>query len=666
VRPLVAIVTLVLLATAGPALGAVPESGGLGVPPVPEAPAAPPTLAKVIELLKKGDNAGALKGAREFVKSQPGSAVGHEVHGAAAQANRLTREAESAYTEALRLEPGRVGVMLRQGLLALETRDAKKAEGWFRKALAANPDLAPARRGLARSLLAQRQLRAAFTEVREALRRSDGKDLEAKFLLAQILNDAGRSAEAEVVLDEVLAAAPDSVSALLLQGLVKLERGKSEEAEDLFEKVIQRDPRSSEARLGLAIVERSRGQHAKATADMEVIAKDRPDWSKVHFELARTLLLQRQVEPALRAFERAEQTSADPAVTRVRAAQLLASADERDRAMAKAQASTASTNAAPLAHMLLARLHLDKGSPDLAERELQSAVKAGPQSLTPRLQLARFYLSQRRPADAVAPLEEAAKLTPASPEPLALLVDAYVAAGNADLAVATAERLRNLQGDTAAAHVIFGVVNEKVGRPADALTAYQTALDKQPNHLGAARARARLLERQQREPEARRLLEDTAQARPQAVEPLVDLAQMEERAGNRGSAIDAYRRALARAPDNPILMNNLAFLLAGDPETREEAVTLAEKAVARAPDSAVVADTLGWALFQKGELGRAEELLTRVAKAAPGLGEVRYHLGMVYAKQGKIEEARRELEAALKADNFKDVAEARRVLDSLK
>ena len=39
---------------------------------------------------------------------------------------------------------------------------------------------------------------------------------------------------------------------------------------------------------------------------------------------------------------------------------------------------------------------------------------------------------------------------------------------------------------------------------------------------------------------------------------------------------------------------------------------------------------------------------------------------MVYAKQGKTEEARRELEAAVKAGNFKALAEARQALESLK
>jgi tetratricopeptide (TPR) repeat protein len=655
-----------LLLAPGPLAAAVPDPGGLTVAPVPEAPSAPPTLAAVIDLLKKRDYPAALKGAREFVKAQPGNVLGHEVHGVAAQANRLFREAEAAYTEALRLEPTRVSVMARQGALALDARDYKKAETWFRRALAADADSAGARRGLATALMRQRRMQPAAAELQEALRRSNGTDLEAKLQLAQLYHDVGRTAEADALVAEVLATAPDHLPALLFLGLLKLEAGKSAEAEAAFEKVIQRDPKAPGARMGLAIIERSRGNLVKAVAEMEALAKERPDWPMAHLELGRTLLAQKKLDPALRAFDRAEQTSVDPAVTRVRVAQILAAAGERDRAIAKAQASVASTNAAPGAHALLARLYLDKGAPDLAERELQSLVKAVPNRIAPRMQLARFYMAQRRPADAVAPLEEAANLSPNSLEPLGLLVDAYLAQGKGDLAVTTAERMQKIQGDTALAYLILGVVYEKAGRAEPALAAYQQALDKEPHHPAAARARASLLEKQQRLPEARQLLEATAAGRPPGLEPLVDLAQLEERAGNPAAAVTAYRRALERAPDNPLILNNLAYLLTRDAATQDEAVALAEKAMAKAPDNPAIADTLGWALYQKGELARAEALLTRVAKAAPGAGEVRYHLGLVYAKQGKTEEARRELEAAVKAGNFKAVAEARQALEALK
>jgi tetratricopeptide (TPR) repeat protein len=653
-----------LLVAAAPASAVVPDSAP--VAPMPEAPSAPPTLGAVIDLLKQRQNAAALKAAREFVKAQPGLAAGHEVHGFAAQVNGLTREAEAAYAEALRLEPSRVSVMVRLGQIALDTRDPKKAETWFRKAIAADPDLASPRRGLALALLRQRQLRPALAEANEALKRSGGKDLDAKLLIAQIYNDAGQPALAERTLTEVLTAAPNFVPALLLQGLVKLDLGKAAEAEALFDKVIEQDPKSVSARMGLAIVERSRGQLAKATTEMEAVAKERPEWAMAHLELGRTLLMQKQIDPALRAFDRAEQTSPDPAVTRVRVAQLLAAAGEQDRAIAKAQGAVGSTNAAPMAHALLARIYMNKGLPAQAEGELKKAVAAAPQNVPARIQLARFYRAQKRPAEGIAVLEEGVKAAPDNLELQGALLDVYVSERQADKAVALGERVRRAQGDTPAAYVVFAVINERVGRPAEALEAYQRALEKEPHFLLAARGRASLLARQQRPDEALKLLDETAAAHPRLPEPLMDMAQIEERRGNTAGAISAYRRALARAPENPLLQNNLAYLLSTDPATRDEAAALAEKALATAPGNPAITDTLGWILFQKGDLGRAEQLLSQAAKAAPGAADVRYHLGMVYAKLGKTEEARRELEAALKSPGFKSGDEARRVLETLK
>ncbi len=654
-----------LLGVAPPALAVIPESTDIPAP-LPDSPAAPHSLAAVIELIKKGDVAAALKGAREFVKAQPGSALGHEVHGIAAAAARQPREAEGAFTEALRLEPRRLSVMLRLGQLALGARDPKRAEGWFRKALAADPDLAGARRGLVVALLRQRQVPQAMAEAQEALKRSGGADLDARYLIAQIYTDTGRPAEAEPILDEILARAPDALPALLLQGLVKLELRRAEEAAALFEKVVQRDPASPGARMGLAIIERSRGQLAEAATRLQGVARDRPEWALAHFELGRTLLARRDIEAALRAFDRAERASPDPAVARVRAAQALFVAGEADRAATRARASLGSASAAPLARALLTRIHLARGTPESAERELLSAATATPPDLSALMQLGHFYLQQRRPAEAVRRFEEAAQLRPTAPEPLAGLVDAYVALGQAEPAVAAGERLLRVQGETAGAHHVFGVINEKVGRPEEALAAYARALDKEPYHLMAARARASLLQRQARREEAVRLLEDTARARPKSALPLLDLARLHERAGNIPAAVEGYRRALVREPRSAGLMNNLAYLLSRDPARRDEALALAERAHATAPGSPSIADTLGWILYEKGDLARAERLLVQAARAAPGEGTIRYHLGLLYARQGKVEEARRELSEALKARSFAEAAEARKALEALR
>jgi Flp pilus assembly protein TadD len=210
-----------------------------------------------------------------------------------------------------------------------------------------------------------------------------------------------------------------------------------------------------------------------------------------------------------------------------------------------------------------------------------------------------------------------------------------------------------------------GSVLERAGRPDEAAAAYRQALDGEPHHLGASRALARLLARTGRPDEAARLLEEVAAARPRAAQPLADLAAIHELAGERDRAAAAYRRALERDSRNPILMNNLAYLIGRDPQALPEALELAEQARRRAPRSAAVADTLGWLLYQKGELARAAELLREAAAGAPKNATIRYHLGLVLARQGRTDDARREIEEALRGGPFPEAEAARQLLRSL-
>src|SRR5262249_31012622 len=151
---------------------------------------------------------------------------------------------------------------------------------------------------------------------------------------------------------------------------------------------------------------------------------------------------------------------------------------------------------------------------------------------------------------------------------------------------------------------------------------------------------------------------DAARANPQSTLPLVDLAQLYEASGNGAGAAATYREALARSPDDLVILNNLAYLLARDPSKLTEAGALAERAHRRAPRSPGVADTLGWILFQQGSLDRATQLLEQAARSSPANSTIQYHLGVVYARQGRRPEARKALEQALQGPRFAESHEA--------
>jgi len=635
-------------------------------PPIPEEPSAPAPIGKAIEALRKGDADTAVRIARRFILDQPKAAVGHEVLGAALTVKRSYPEAERALEEALKLDPGRATAMMRLGLVAVERKDLKRAEDWFRKALTQAPGLAQARRGLVISLLRQGRVEQALTEARDGLLQSGGQDLEAKYLLATVYHETGRPAEAEPLLAEMLAAKPDAQAALLLQGIVKLELGKVDEAAVLLQKASDRAPRSLWARLGLAVVKRVRGQLDQSRVDLEGIIKDQPDWALAHLQLGQTLWLEAKREVAIRAFDQAERTSPNAALTRLRVAQFFLSQGDIDRSIARAQGSLG-TPVAPLARGFIARAYLVKRQPDLAQRELEAAAAESPQDPMWPLQLGRLLLSLGKAQEALVQFENAAKLSPRAPDALAGEAQAYLALKQPADAVKAAQAALKLHNESAEAYLFLGFVYDRVGQSADAAQAYQKALERQPAHIGASVALAGLYNRTGRAGDAVKLLEDAANANPTSALPSLELAQIHQKSGNDAATIAAYRQVLARDPNNAVAFNNLAYFLGKDPARMDEALEFAERAYRAAPRSPAVADTLGWLLYQKGgALDRAEALLSQAASGVLNDPEVHYHLGMVLAKRGKKEEARRELERALQSPGFPGTDEARRTLESIR
>jgi tetratricopeptide (TPR) repeat protein len=351
---------------------------------------------------------------------------------------------------------------------------------------------------------------------------------------------------------------------------------------------------------------------------------------------------------------------------RLRIAQFFLSQGDVDRSIAKAQASLG-TPVAPLARSFLAQAYLVKREPDLAQRELEAAAAEWPQDPKWPLQLGRLQLSRGKAQDALIQFENAATLAPGAPDALAGEVQAYLALNQPAEAVKVAQDALRVHNESAEAYLFLASVYDRVGQSAEAAQAYQKVLERQPAQLGASLALAGLYNRTGRAGDAVKLLQDAANANPTSALPALELGQILQKAGNDAAAIAAYRQALARDANNAIALNNLAYYLGKDPARLDEALEFAERAYRAAPGSPAIADTLGWLLYQKGgALDRAEALLGQAAGGVPNDPEVHYHLGIVMAKQGKKEDARRELERALQSPGFPSADEARRVLETLR
>ena len=115
-----------------------------------------------------------------------------------------------------------------------------------------------------------------------------------------------------------------------------------------------------------------------------------------------------------------------------------------------------------------------------------------------------------------------------------------------------------------------------------------------------------------------------------------------------------YEQSLRIQPDNVIALNNLAFMLADSGSDLDQALTMAQRAKQQRPNDGNVSDTLGWIYIKKNLSDSAIAIFRDLVKAEPERATYRYHLAMALYQKGDKASAKKECEAALRANPPKD------------
>lgn len=134
---------------------------------------------------------------------------------------------------------------------------------------------------------------------------------------------------------------------------------------------------------------------------------------------------------------------------------------------------------------------------------------------------------------------------------------------------------------------------------------------------------------------------------------LVAEARAFEAAGDFGNAIDRYQQAIDLDPQNAMILNNFAWMLAScaKPEYWDgtRAVELAHRALAAQPDSPMYLNTLGVAQYRAGQWEEAVATLLRSEEIEPQarVGFNGFFLAMAYQRLGEIDKAAGWLDKAI-------------------
>lgn len=125
---------------------------------------------------------------------------------------------------------------------------------------------------------------------------------------------------------------------------------------------------------------------------------------------------------------------------------------------------------------------------------------------------------------------------------------------------------------------------------------------------------------------------------------LTEYAILAYREGRLDEAKAYYQRAIQRDDGQLIAKNNLALLLVEQGQDLDRALELARDVTEAAPQEANFHDTLAEVYAAREEHGRAIEQMERAVELAPDTLRWRVHLGRLYARDGRMEEAQRVLE----------------------
>ena len=165
---------------------------------------------------------------------------------------------------------------------------------------------------------------------------------------------------------------------------------------------------------------------------------------------------------------------------------------------------------------------------------------------------------------------------------------------------------------------------------------------------------------------AEAVLSSRLKDRPDAVAVRVALGDFYIMNNKLEPALNEENQLLAKRPDDPKILNNLAWLyqqIGNLSKARE----FAERAIGLAPDNGSVADTLGWILLAQGDTKKALIHLEAASTAVPGNAEISYHFAVALGRAGRAADARAILEQVLGSGAaFSGKADAEKLLKDLK
>jgi tetratricopeptide (TPR) repeat protein len=321
-----------------------------------------------------------------------------------------------------------------------------------------------------------------------------------------------------------------------------------------------------------------------------------------------------------------------------------------------------SAKVAPTLRAEYIRLSLAQGDVAVAEEQLLELEQAEPDALF-CISLRAQLLEKAGKSQEIEPLVEAAAER--------LIDKAQRAAEQAAVCQGTGDLYASLQRPVAAEKwyrklyslvparfgPLVGMLAEQ-GRVADAIEVCREAAT-ETDSIGPGLAAVAVLSRGNANAEetasAQALIAEIRRQHPQDVQLLSAIATLQVVQGRTAEAVTAYSDLVKQNDRDLVALNNLATLLGEHDNRRDEALGFINKAIEIAGSQPNLLDTRGTILYLQGRPEEAIKSLEPAVRQADPDPRFRFHLALAYQDVHRTQDAKVELEQALKSDLDKQI-----------
>jgi len=532
------------------------------------------------------------------------------------------------------------------GQIHLANGDFARASEYLEKASAGDPDDAVARTRLGVSRLIGGDATRAFSDL-EAASELEGNTGQAETALILAHLRRGEFDQALAAQQQLEQKQPDNPQTYNLKGGVLMAKKDVAGARAAFEKALELKPDLLAAAINLVRIDLSEKRPEDARKRLERFISNNPRSVDGHLVLADLLARSgAKAEDVQAVLERAVSASPAAVAPKVALARHHLTTKDNKKALTLAQEIASANPNDPLAIGTLARVQAAVGDHQQAISSFNKLVSLQPKATRPLVELSDVQRLVKDRAGAEQSLRRALSLKADQIDAQQRLISLMVEDRRIEDAVEVARTVQKQRPDEVTGFVFEGDIHLTAGKPGDAVPALRKALDKSPE---AGNIAVKLHSAQMgagKRAEADKLAASWLRAQPR---DLVMRGYLAERALAEKRLDDAeklYREMIEVRPDNPLVLNNLAWV-AGQRKD-PEAIAIAERALALAPDSPAILDTIGMLQIERGAREEGLANLQKAVSLAPGVGALRLNLARAYLKVERKDDARQEIDAVLK------------------